>query len=69
MFRQERTAWGKQHDPFFHGSDDGKVSLPDLKLLNGLSWTRHGHTPFDQSALRGGRLVEAINLEATDWKQ
>ena len=127
MFRQEGAAWGKQHDPFFHGSDDGKVSLPELKSLNGFSWTRladlnrlhtefadlrqildtsnpqkwtfirpqaygllnsmgsrqaldlseesnkirtrHGHTSFDQSALRGGRLVEAINLEATDWKQ
>ena len=40
QFSQEGAAWGKQHDPFFHGSDDGKVSLLELKLPNGLSWTR-----------------------------
>ncbi len=72
QFSQEGAAWGKQHDPFFHGSDDGNVSLPELKLLNGLSLdTTWAHIfrskcvvrrPPGRSDQPGSHGLEAVNL-------
>jgi len=41
MFGQGGGTWGKRHDPFFFNcSDEGQVSIPELKLLDGLSPAR-----------------------------